>query len=307
MSKQRLDNAKLTVVHTQEVVRNRTLPPTIGEKTTSVHICGYLFLWVLEEILKQAPNLKVLRVIPRELHRLHKYSHLKLLNEHGVEVIVGHQKPSAAWHAERRVPQGYEAQRQYLKNLAGPQKELFDELLKYGLKYARMISRYFCLNGEAYVTFGNLAVGFGYALHASYAHDVIHGVLHYLAPRSDSTKAAKQKAVALKAHVARIRLREAKRERMRGYTQGLGIATLPANLKPAQYALFEKVLRAHQSGRLESALKEKDSRALCIVKERWGLKDGVVRTHKEMGDIYGVSRQRAQQIEQFALELVGIR
>ncbi|MDP3661736.1 MAG: hypothetical protein Q8R17_02720 [bacterium] len=303
-----LDRANFTVVCTQKVVQNKKLPATIDDTVTSVHIHGHLFFWILKEILKRAPHLKVLRVIPKALWKLTD-SHRALLNERGVQLVTGHQRPEFVWHFEKRLPKEYEAQQKYLKNLPGPQYELFDELLTYGLKPALIASRYFCLNNEPRVTLTNLLREFGQLEHPSHTHDIVHGVLHYLNPRPDSAKGVKREATQLKNKVARIRLRNQKKaekdEEIERLTQNLGIETLPKGLRPLQYAVFEQVWRAFQSGRLESVL-GKDSREFCVVKQLWGLENGAVSTPKQVGEIYRVCRECIRQIEKSAFEKVGV-
>ncbi len=306
------DSINFVLINTGKISKDRKYLSDIKEGMTHIHIQGHLFLWLLKEILKRAPNLKVIRVIPTEFRNL-RGRHCRLLIDNGITVIKGHQRLCKIWQADRKLPEKYRLKREYLKNLPAPQKKLFDELLGFELKSALITARYFCLNDEPYAPFSDIMTEFGYTSSRSCVHDIVYSVLYYLDPSFNSSrnKSVKRRATTLRVTVNRMRRQKAKKEafdnKVHELVKSSGIRGLPENLKPSQWDLFEKVLHAHQSGRLEGVLKDKHDKALCIIRQRWGLEDGVFRTLSSLAKMYGVSKTRIGQIETHAFILLGIR
>ena len=281
----------------------------LNENTKIVHIDGHLFVWALEKILSLAPNLKTIRVIPSAYNKLGSLHH-ELCRGRGVEFITGHHSPEMAWdEGEVRSPH-YEQQTQFMRNLSGEQKQLFDELLLFGFQAAEIVSRYFCLKGEPYKPQRLLALEYGYAERLnSYISQSLGAVFFYLDPSFVVGAGAVIQAGAIRQRVERLRL-GVKGTRslveIRSSLQAkLGVSKLPDNLWPARFALFEQVHLAREDGRV-SKLKKKRPREYRVLSLRLGLEDNRCQTLEVIGTQMGLTRERVRQIENDALVYLGI-
>ncbi|GEM_PF-5069253 len=57
--------------------------------TTHVHVSGTVHFWFIEEVLKRAPNLKVIQMAPSCVATIEKRGHITLFEEQGVRVRCG--------------------------------------------------------------------------------------------------------------------------------------------------------------------------------------------------------------------------
>lgn len=74
--------------------------------------------------------------------------------------------------------------------------------------------------------------------------------------------------------------------------------TIQSNDEP----LDELMARNDLINRLGDKLSILNPRECCIISMRYGLNDGKIYTHEEIGEIYNISKQRVSQIEKRALE-----
>jgi hypothetical protein len=281
----------------------------LTEKTTFVHINGPLNLWAVEGILQQAPNLKTIQVIPSMFKKLHPDSHLRLCQERGVAVVTGHVRPELVWEEGRIVSPHYQAQKAFLTGVSGDQKKLFDELIALGFEAALMTSRYYCLNGEEFLSQRALCADFGYGENINhYFSAKINAVLCYLDEAFEASLASKRLAKALRANVIRLRPYLESAELRKQCAERLRIPQLASKFPLARLDTFEKLLEAFRSGRLAQFALESpdDHRALVL---RFGLEElalGAYRTLEEVGNLTGVTRERVRQREERALKILGI-
>ncbi|MFH1030541.1 MAG: sigma factor-like helix-turn-helix DNA-binding protein [bacterium] len=89
--------------------------------------------------------------------------------------------------------------------------KLLDELIEFNSKYAKIVSRYFCLNGEERISQVNLARGKGYTKGGCIVTHAINIILTYLEAPPHLAKRVNIKA--LKKEVARLRMRRAIEEK----------------------------------------------------------------------------------------------
>lgn len=277
----------------------------LDDSVLLVHIDGHPFVWTIELILDRAPNVRKIQVIPTMRRKITE-THLKLCRDHGVEIVAGHFRPEMAWKGERITSPSYAGQRNFLKSLTGEQKALFEELLALGFEEVRMAARYYCLDGGDYIPQHVVAAEYGYGdKNNSLVSRKINGILLYLDPGFQTGKDSRDWTERLKARVTRTRAVVEKENYREIFCRELGVDHLPEGLYPSQFEEYRTVVMAHQVGKVE-ALRSHDSRYVEILKMRFGLDGGRVRTLQEIGDLFGITRERIRQLEEMALELLGI-
>ncbi len=277
-------------------------------EVTHIHIHGLPFVWAIKLAIECAPKLRQIRVIPSMLERLHPDSHLKMCAERGIEVITGHLKPELVWaDGENRSPQ-FDKQRQFFLNLQGEQKALWDELLAMDFEAALITSRYFCLNGEKYISKGAAAQEFGYSVHnaTNVAGYIISGVIVYLDPSFKTRPEARQRARHTNIKVRIWREYLEKLDGKKKFAAELGLEAIPEHLPISRYSIFKKLLVAWQSGAVEELLGP-TPRYIDVLNTRFGLESGQYLTLEQAGEkMGGLTRERIRQLEDIALNLLGI-
>lgn len=188
--------------HVVVITRGNKTNSTLGDvnaTTQVVHISGSPFHWVVEEILKRAPNLQKLEVVPSLFDRVASAS-LELCHKRNVKVVSGYHSPELAWEKSRIQPSPkYLEQRDFLENLSEERRKLLDKLVAIGVEQAQMAVRYFCLEGQEYITQRQLAdewgiVGTGVVNQIS---TKINALLYFLNPSFEVSESAKKSAKAI--------------------------------------------------------------------------------------------------------------
>lgn len=281
----------------------------IDQEVSFVHIAGHPFLWAVEAVAARLPKLKTIQVIPSALDRF-KGGARELCDARGIQIVGGHIRPEVAWEADRIGNPLYAEQRRFMRTLGGEQRALFDELLALGFDVAKMTARYFCLADEEYVPMRLLAAEYGYAKGAvSSVSTWVLGVLHYLDGTLEVGDLARRRSAALADHVARLRPLLASAEHRQRVVHDLGVPYLAATFPLARTEIFAKVLSAERSGRLAEMRRvyPRDHEALAL---RFGLDrlgEPTYRTLSEVGEMMGgITRERARQLEERALEWLGV-
>lgn len=276
----------------------------LGAETAFVHIDGHPFLWAIEEMLRLAPKLRTIQVIPSKLRHLHSDTHLKLCRERGVEIQSGHHAPELVWDEHRNVNPFWRKQRAFLLALKGEQRALFDELNTFGFEHAQFVSRYFCLNGEEYLPHHRLAEQFGLSRLPQVISRIVYAVLHYLDPSLDVIDTARTCAMSLQRRVERLRSYVASADQQRKILESIGVTRLPEGLPLSRLAVYKALLDAQRAGKLAKL----DERRRSIIELRFGLRDDKPRyqTLIAVAEQYGLSRERIRQIEARTLLLLGI-
>lgn len=305
---------KQSIIHTKRPISQRDREfSSLSPSTQIVHIDGAPFLWAVERILKQAPGVKVIQLIPTNLRRLGPGA-TKLCHDSGVDVVAGHWRPELVWaDGENRSPY-YKGQRSFLKTLVGEQKGLFAELLRFNFLPALLALRYFCLEGEPYITLSQLILDFGFteAVTESRISETINSAFCYLDSEFEASERSVQRAKAMRSQVERMRKQiaiaehdRAKRDKVRAIT-GRGI---PTGLPFRFYDKYQALVVALLEGKLE-LLRNHDSRAhrdahklVCL---RYGFDDNKFRTFSSLAPLFGVSKQRVKQLEQIAFAEIGL-
>ena len=303
---------KYIVVQTQKS-REHSSFTNINETTTRVHIAGHPFLWALEKILDQGLNLQFIRILPSKQGQVGPL-HKKLCQNREVQLITGYHRPESTWNTNGARSLVYQTQRTFLLNLQGKQKALFEELLTFEFKIASITSRYFCLQGEEYLSQRNLCVEYGYkeTTHHSISQR-INALFYYLDPEFDPGNGAKEMAEAVKARLPRLRARfhsDVMQKKLVKQFRLKHNAALASNIPPIRLETFGELLKARADGRFD-ALQAKNPKNGEVLTLRFGLDTtstgvGVYRTLKEIGEIMGVTRERIRQRERDALEFLGI-
>lgn len=287
--------------------RHHLATDRLNEHTALVHIDGHPFVWALEEIVKHAPNVKIIQVIPSMFDKIHN-SHREVCAARGVRIVPGHVRPDLAWEDGRIISPQYQAQRKFMLGLSGEQRALFDELLALGFERAQITARYFCLGGEDYVPQRVLAEQFGFATgqNAVVSRHIV-ATLYYLDDTIEAGEDSKRAATTMRVTVARLRPLVATAEARVRVEAELGVQLAP-NFPLARLDVLRRLVMDKRSGRLAEVLKNRpnDLRAVAL---RFGLDEGarVYRTLHVVGDMMGgVTRERARQLEERALAALGI-
>jgi hypothetical protein len=267
-----------------------------------VHLSGMPKLWAVEEILRRAPNLKTLQVLPKMRRHLPEHSpHVQLLNVRGVKLVEGYDRPELAWGEGEVRDLRYPLLRQKL--LKPELRTYLDELCDLGFEMAIYTRRYFCLNDEQYMPYRELSAERG--LHVRQDHGIsayVNGVIHVLDPTYEVNQRSLQFARTFVRRIEKARRLRGSAEAMGVLLKELGIIAWPHGLPLARLEAYEKVLVAWRSNQL-AALSERE-RAVLV--NRFGLGDCPVGTFAEIGAKVALSRERVRQIEGEALEKLGV-
>lgn len=185
----------------------------------------------------------------------------------------------------------------FLKLLGDPsKKELLNELINFNILCAKITKRYFCLDGEEFISQAGLAQE--YCKSQTNISTLILVVLKYLCPQFKVIKRVKSAANTLKKTVADLR-----KEKI------FPSEKFPKKIsKPFFYLLYEKVLFAHKRGFIETLGSWKPMEAE-ILRLRFNLDKQCDRCleRPEIAKILGLkSQQMAEQLEKTALYWIGI-
>ena len=282
----------------------------LDTKTTEVHVVGSPALWALELILKKAPNLKTIQV-NQKVRELIKPAHEKLCADQGVKIVTGHRRPESVWpEGENRSP-FFQKQRQFLLNLKGEQKELFDELLELGFEAALMTARYFCLKEEKFVSQRNLAPMFGITRPERANSVCIHvgAVLHYLDPSFETNEVSEKSTRGLKMQVAAIRRALSDQVERSEFLAWLKAGDYPKGLSREKLVTYFRLLGAQKDGRL-NGLEKSDPRLHRALILSFGLDgSGKRKSAREVADLMESvnSSERAYELMRIALRTLGIK
>lgn len=278
---------------------------SLSSHTKHVHINGHPFLWAVEEILRRAPNLKVLQVTPPMLRHIHEASpHVGLLKSRGVQLVPGYVNPEIAWanDGSPRDPRFFQLQRMLL---VPERRAALDELITFGFEMAAFTKRYFCLDGEDYLPYRKLAEQLDfYTHHEALISYQVNGIVHYLNPEYAVIDRSTQYVRALRQRVARARVLAADAVQMRALLDRLGLAGWPLGLPLARVDVFERVLAAWR----EDGLGRLDEQERAVLVQRFGLGETLAVT---LGNVQlpggQRSRERVRQIEVQALRRLEIK
>jgi hypothetical protein len=275
-----------------------------------VHIDGAPFLWLVKAILKHAPNLETIQMIPTHFERLYD-SHRGACAARGVSLKAGYARPELAWgEGAHSRSKHYRAQRAFMCSLAGPQKALFDELCLFGFEAAAMARRYYDLDDAGPITQADLAKEYGMlAADNSKVSSCVLAVLYYLDETTKVGDASKRRARQMQVRVERLRpyvATAAARERL---SEELGVV-LADDFPLARAETLRGVVAALRDGRLDT-MRRVDEKGWTALRYRFVFdvdyqREGRYRTLAEVGDLMGVTRERVRQLEERALASLGI-
>ena len=269
-----------------------------------IHINGYPFLWAIKKILLRAPNLKKIRLIPSTECRVTD-GFKSLLSSHGVELVFGHHNPSMAWkEGEVRENSDYLTKKAILKSLDPSKKALLDELLQMGFIEAKVVVRYYCLDGKDQVSQRVVGKEMGLGSN-SYISLLVNSTLAYLDPTCVLSNQATDRARGIKSRVLRVRDLLAQAEKMTEYLTRLGIDKIPEGMPMSHIDTLEALCAVWKTRAIE-VLKEKDQRSYDMLCLRWGFADGKYHTLHEIGQMYGVTRERIRQLQERSFSSLGI-
>lgn len=282
----------------------------LDEKTLFVHIDGHPFVWAIAKILERAPNLQVLEVIPPMLCKIGK-QHRALCEARCVEVRTGHFRPELAWDGECRTPWYVEHRAFLLEKSSEEQKAKFAELRTLGFEDAEVTARYFCLDGQQYVSQQKVAEEFGIWGNSLVSRKIL-SVLAYLNPQLQVGQDAVRFALGYAERVKKIRATIAETRWKEDLVAELGIKDLPAGLPMSRLHVFKQLVLLRKRGALEVQNQNRDEtqnqNRLRAVTLRFGLDEepGRYRLLHEVGEIMGIGRERVRQLESDALEDLGL-
>jgi hypothetical protein len=314
VSAARTDALGLVIVHTNhgkdQVIQHGL--DGVDETTVTVHIHGHPFLWAFEEILKRAPRLKTIQVIPSILAKCHPDSHHRLCKDRGVEIKAGHVRPDLVWEEDRICSKNFEGQHRFMATLVDPQRSLFEELGTLGFEAAAIAKRYYGVGGEERTTQRLLAQEYGYGCHNSSISALVLAVLYYLDDTTEVGEVSKRRALAMRNKVERLRGYVASvegRARLLKELAAIGVANLADDFPLARIDVLKALLAAQRNGNL-AALAKRDPRAHQVVTLRFGFDGRPGETYRILDTvgqmIGGVTRERARQLEERALRALNI-
>jgi hypothetical protein len=238
----------------------------------------------------------------------------ELCESSGVEIRAGYWRPELAWQeGENRSP-SYDRQREKLVSAVGDQKELWEELLRFGVLEARMAERYFCLNDEVFVPFLGLIALFALpeCTHESRLSARVNAVLYYLDSDFEAIEEVQQIARGIRQRVGRLRVRieaaQEDAEEIRRIMQSTK-RPFPKNLPLDSMDTYEKLARCEAEGLLEGARKNVAPgrrKAYEAVTRRYGLADGEFHTYAEVATKMNSSRQAVQYLVFSIFDELGI-
>jgi hypothetical protein len=282
----------------------------LGDEVEKVHVSGYLFVWVLKEILSRAPKLQVIQVVPAYFCYLRK-SHLSLCEKKKILLEEGYEEPDRAWTKMERafVTERFRKVREFLLNLTPKAKQRLNRLerCKEYAKMVEMLKKYYALDPfqreeERWqeITQEQLAGEYGLGC-CRYVSTRINGMLYYIDPiLSDAYEAGRI--------AARMERRISKTEKAEGRdpAKKMGIPQLPPGLRKKDIPKVKKFLEAARDGLLGDLKREH----VEIFQQRFGIEaildfKGMVTEIKicptqklrEVGVANGhVSRERVRQV-----------
>ncbi len=298
-------NLKESIVRTSVPVSQRDeMFANLTPNTTFVHVDGFPFLWAVKRIIKQAPNVKIIQITPRNLRRLGPGA-TKICQHHKVEVVTGHWNPKLAWKDGELRSASYKGQRDFLLTLHGEQKDLFAELLEFNILPALMASRYFCLQDEAYIPYAQLLLEFGFVegVADSYISSLVNSVFCYLDQEFSASveagkhaRATQQKVVEIRKQIALAEQDTVRRDEIRKISH----RPIPDGLPLRYYDKYHVLVVALLEGKLEELKKHnfpgrrKAYKLICL---RYGIDDNKFRTLELVGAMLNITKSRAQQLE----------
>lgn len=294
-----------------QVQRGRSCMDHFHVDTTFVHINGHPYLWLIQALIEKGKNLKVIQVIP-SMHEMLGARTRMLCEEAGIIIQPGHHRPELAWDEHESRSPDFERQRQFLLNLKGEQKELFDEIVAMGFEYVLYAKRYFCLENEPRLSIRLLNKEWGLTLkQIHYSSGCNLAVLKYLDPSMEVGELSRLKAEALHRHVIRLRPYVQNLALRQDHAKRLGLPSLPERLPIARLPTLEALILAIGDGRMRKLL-IRSARIHSILLARFGLfltnplTIGSCRTLQDIGDAENLTRERVRQLEADGLEFLGI-
>ena len=297
-----------TVIFSLRAKETGYLEDRLGPEIVQIHLTGIPFVWLLQRIIAECPSLRVLQTIESNRLYLERGEAAELLKKAHFRVQYGTVRK--AWDQARKdspSSKQYSGQQRFLQTLAGDQKALWDELLRFGIEAAEITARYFCLNGETFIPLGKLAVLYGFAENVSLGSQFVNAVLHYLDPTFKCAREAKRRAASIETTVRVTRELTSGLDVIQRLCTELRIQNLPDKLPLSKWQLFRQIRLAYNAGRF-SIFTEDRARDGEILKERYGIPEG---PFKSLGDIGlaqspQLSHERIRQLEERALSALGI-
>ncbi len=291
--------------------------PSLGlldKSVVMVHVTGHLFVWGIEKILENAPNVKEIQVQPHMVKKLTD-AHRTLCAKAGVKLTSGYSDPDRAWEKGevRRSPRFLKI-RKFFQLLEGQQKKLFDELIEYGIESALMARDYYeeasdGKEGEEPVTLHTLCKKYGYndsvMAHISAR---IYSVLVYLDPNYKVGQDSRRLARVMKDDVERLREKFATAKARQDQAAALGLRILPVDMPLQLYDELEMVVTAQRKGWLKQlqAARPRAHRALTLRYDIRDTQNPRFRTLEEVAETMGgedfKTRERARQLVEQAIE-----
>ncbi|MEK7570197.1 MAG: sigma factor-like helix-turn-helix DNA-binding protein [Patescibacteria group bacterium] len=285
----------------------------LSSETTMVHFDGHPFLWALKRVLRKAPNLKIVRIPPGS-ERIISGHYRALCTARDVAIVFGYEQPDSCWSAGENRSRAYAGQRTFLLQLQGLRRKQFEKLLRYNLHCARMTARYFCLQGEEFITQSAVGMQFGFSERCnSYVSVQVNAVLLYLRygardfhPAPSVYAYVKRVHSQVKAYEKQERKKAMRQRELQNHarlSRALQVSALPQKFPICRLGTFRKILSARRRGQLEK-MQQSDPRLSQVLILRFGLDmsdAGVYRTLQQVADKMSVTRQRVQQLEVKAL------
>lgn len=313
LSRPKLYAYKQAIVKTAGPGSIKGRPIEFSHNIELVHINGHPFLWAINQIIQQAPKVKVIRVIPSKLRSISK-STQALCRKNGIDITVGHWAPHLAWADRRNISIYYQGHRDFLLNLDGEQKKMFDELIMFNFRSAQMAARYFCLANEEFIYQRQVGDLFGLPTSVSLSDMSIriYSVLHYIDPTFDVTADARVKALSIQNKITKLRKAVESAHKNQEKLAAIMASTqrpIPAGIPAAYIDIYEEIAIAYGSKEMEFLRDSPKKRYRMIYKAllcRYGLISNRFTTLRQAGALLDLSCERIRQLEEEGLGLLSI-
>ncbi len=295
-----------------KVLRKHPSFNNLDSRTRVAHIDGYPNLWAIEEIIKRAPHLKAIEVLPVMFEHI-KEKALEVAKPRGIVYVTGFAAPELAWADTDDIrPPLWQKHRVFFRTLKGQRKELFDELIEFKIRAGLMTARYFCLDDEPYKAMRALREEFDVG-HIHTFSMMVNAVIHYLDQTFPIGSRSFQFVGMMRRKVEKMREEKKEREARLAQLRAAGLQK-EAFVKGKQgnrrvnAELLGILFDCKDKGYL-AELAQIDKRAHDALVQRQGVttrEDPQPQTLDALGQKWDLTRERIRQLEAKGFKLLGI-
>lgn len=281
-------------------------PSDPPDEVKILHISVNPLQQVLNEILERHQNLRAIQMTKGRFNQYIAHTGAKqLLEQGGVEVVIGRWSESGQSYLNERESWDYHDKREFLRRLDEEQREELERIARLGFdEEINLTERYFCLADPEPPRIGYVDLGAQYGLGWKKVRKRVMGVLGFLDYPSLSDERSIQSAVVgFQKRVKRAIKAESEAAIRTQYEE---FCPLPQGLRSAHWETFLQLTRIReQSPELLKSLS--DRRIPVILHHYYGFGDRH-HTLEETGNLLypSISNERVRQLKNIGLRELGI-